>query len=166
VIWHLPVLVPGAGTANLAISNSAMLPSGRIPVGDPQGRNVTVVDLVQGGIALLLLCLNLGDVRVEGTPLLPGPAIARADSAEDQYIAWLTDSPGGIPQANTYRGSYLVMVRAICDELKAGHTQSDVADALYQAETRGQGGMLHITSRAEAGQIVVGADKFLCPETS
>ena len=36
----LPVLVPGPGTANLAISNSAMLPSGRIPVGDPQGRHI------------------------------------------------------------------------------------------------------------------------------
>lgn len=127
---------------------------------------MTVVDLAQSGIAPLLLRLNLGDVLGQAAALLPGPAIARADSAEDQYIAWLTDSPGGIPQANTYRGSYLVMGRAICDELKAGHTQSDVADALYQAETRGQGGMLHITSRAEAGQIVVGAHKFLCPETS
>jgi len=37
-----------------------------------------VVDLVQGGIAPLLLCLNLGDVRVKGTPLfVDDPAIAR-----------------------------------------------------------------------------------------
>jgi hypothetical protein len=43
-------------------------PSG-IPGGDLQRRDVTVVDLVQCGIALLLLGLDLGDVRVKGTPL-------------------------------------------------------------------------------------------------
>ena len=30
---------------------------------------MTVVDLVQSGIALLLLCLNLADVRLQFTPL-------------------------------------------------------------------------------------------------
>jgi hypothetical protein len=40
VLCHLalPVLVPGPGTANLAISNSAMLTPSHVPVGYPQGR--------------------------------------------------------------------------------------------------------------------------------
>ena len=58
----LPVLVPGPGTANLAISNSAMLPSGRIPVGDPQGRDVSVVDLMQLGVLALLLGPDFNDM--------------------------------------------------------------------------------------------------------
>ena len=36
----LLVLVPGPGTANLGISNSGMLPSGRVQVGYPQGRHI------------------------------------------------------------------------------------------------------------------------------
>ena len=39
---------------------------------------MTVVNFAQCSIALLLLCLDLGDVRVKGTPLLlDDPAIAR-----------------------------------------------------------------------------------------
>jgi hypothetical protein len=58
----LPVLVPGPWTANLAISNSATLPSGRVPVGDPQGRDVSVVDLMQLGVLALLLGPDFNDM--------------------------------------------------------------------------------------------------------
>jgi hypothetical protein len=50
-----------------------------IPVGYPQGRDVTVVDPAEGSIALLLLGLDLGDVSFEIAAIrfdnLPGPGI-------------------------------------------------------------------------------------------
>jgi hypothetical protein len=57
---------PGLGKVNRAAAPWA---SQRIPLGDTQGRDVTVLDLVQLGIPGLLLCLNLSDVRLELTPL-------------------------------------------------------------------------------------------------
>ena len=48
----------------------ATLTPGPIPIGDPQGRDVTVVDLVQSGSALLLLGVDLGDVFGSGAALI------------------------------------------------------------------------------------------------
>lgn len=54
-----------------------MLTPSPVPVGYPQGRDVTVVDPPQGGIALLLLGLDLGDVSMQGSAIslndLTGP---------------------------------------------------------------------------------------------
>ena len=41
----------------------------RVAISHPKRRDVAVVDLVQSGIAFLLLCLNLGDVCFMRTPL-------------------------------------------------------------------------------------------------
>ena len=51
---------------------SSALPSGdptRIPSSYPKGRNVAVADLPQSNILLLLLCLDLSDMRLVSTPL-------------------------------------------------------------------------------------------------
>jgi hypothetical protein len=66
------------GSIELPSAPNPRPPTG-IPGSDPQGRDVTVVDLVQLGIALLLLGLDLGDVGTQSCPVglddLPGPGI-------------------------------------------------------------------------------------------
>jgi hypothetical protein len=58
-----------AGNSAVSPPELSATPSRRsfsgIPVGDTQGWNPTLVDLVQSGIALLLLGLDLGDVGFE-----------------------------------------------------------------------------------------------------
>jgi hypothetical protein len=57
-----------------------MLTPSPVPVGDPQKQDVTVVDPAEGGIALVLLGLDLRDVRPQGSAVslddLAGPRTA------------------------------------------------------------------------------------------
>lgn len=63
--FHIGQLVP----LELSPPQSRRPPRG-IPGGDPQGRNVTVVDLVQSGVAFPLFGLDLGDVLGQTVTLL------------------------------------------------------------------------------------------------
>jgi hypothetical protein len=68
----LPLTCSGSrseGNRSIARAHGGPRSPRRILGGGRQGRDVTVVDLVQSGIAFLLLCLNLGDVRPQFTPL-------------------------------------------------------------------------------------------------
>jgi hypothetical protein len=58
-------------------------PSG-IPVSDPQNRDVTAVALMQSGITLHLLCLNVSDVGAEGNAVFLDDLTPARIAAEPQ----------------------------------------------------------------------------------
>jgi hypothetical protein len=80
VLSHLalPVLVPGPGTANLVISNSATLPSGHVPVGDPQGRSIRWIRHAGNQVVRIGSVCQALSVFVAATPLpRPRPSFSR-----------------------------------------------------------------------------------------